>query len=372
MSDHSRIGLVVVSVLWACGGPEAEELAPNGPVTFSDEALGFGEALAAAPGWLLVASPGAGKVEAFTESEAGWRVAPEFRLSPGLPQYGRSLALDGDWLAVAASRPSTPGSFEAIVELHRRNDRGWVQVETYTSSRGVGPESLYGAALAIGSGQLAIGGPGGHVELINLATPQAPRVVIEGLAADGFGEALAIAGNQLFVGAPRRHEGRGAVDLYDLKLAGPAWVELRPEPGHEEGFGQVLSAHGNLLAVGIPKASGDLDSLSTWPGAVEVFEATQSGWVRRPVEGLPPLARQDELGSAVAVVGDRVLISAEGRNGKAGVVFGAQVEGGRAQIVAQFEAPAGSGARLGRAVALSGKTAVLGAPGRGQIEIWRW
>lgn len=372
MSGHSRIGLALVSALWACGDPEGEALLPNGPVTFSDEALGFGEALAAAPGWLLVGSPGAGKVEAFIDSEGEWKLAPQFRLSPGLPQYGRSLALDGDWLAVAASRPSTPGGFEAIVELHHRTDRGWEQVETYTSSRGVGPEALYGAALAIGGGRLAIGGPGGHVELIKLATPQAPRVVIEGLTADGFGQALAIAGNQLFVGAPRRHEGRGAVDVYDLERSGPARVELRPEPGHEEGFGEVLSAHGNLLAVGIPKASGDLDPLSTWPGAVEIFEATQGGWVRRPVEGLPPLARQDELGSAVAVVGDRVLISAEGRNGKAGVVFGAQVEGGRVQIVAQFEAPAGSGARLGRAVALSGKTAILGAPGRGQIEIWRW
>jgi MYXO-CTERM domain-containing protein len=187
-----------------------------------------------------------------------------------------------------------------------------------------------------------------------------------------FGRSVAVADTHLVVGAPGAQGGN--VDVY--ARTGNTWI-------HEAAllpsgtlvpiamFGQAVAMSGNTIVSGAPYAAIP-DPLHpgffTAIGAAFVFERVSAGvWVESAKLQLPDGAFADQFGSAVAIDGDTIAVSALGRHGYdenfnyigAVFVFTRGVDGAWTQ---RAELDGSPEARFfGNAVALSGDTIVIGA-----------
>ncbi len=115
---------------------------------------------------------------------------------------------------------------------------------------------------------------------------------------NGFGASLAGAGDLLAVGAPST--GAGAVYLF--QRAGANWRQVAKISG--DGFGRVIALRPDLLLIGTP-------GQDSGRGAVYSVRRTAAGWAT-PELAATGAAPNDRFGSALALDGDRVLISAPG------------------------------------------------------------
>ncbi len=172
-----------------------------------------------------------------------------------------------------------------------------------------------------------------------------------------FGSAVAIDGDTLVVGD------RGSVHVYERSDS--VWTRtagfLPDTPDLNAGFGEALSLSGDTLAVGLPLAPPAL------AGAVYVYERTAGAWSfqqRLQAAGAPAggeLGRQVATSSGRIVAGAPYTDTAAGTD--AGVAFAFVKAGGTWVEETRFESPGATpGAQFGRAVALSGDTALMGAP----------
>jgi choice-of-anchor B domain-containing protein len=229
----------------------------------------------------------------------------------------------------------------------------------------------FGSAVAVGDGVVFVGEganvmrpgmvyvyrpdeSGRWVEASRLTAPSAAT-------ADGFGRALAARPGVLLVGQPEA-DGVGAVHVFMADRSGPEWSRtggLQPEGLPEDaGFGAALAAAGPLAVVGAPGDGGGA-------GRVYVFERAAEGWVAAgtlaPSEGSPG----DGFGSAIAVDGMRMLVGAPGRQG-GGAAYVFRRDAGTGEWSQETVLTARGAAQrsgFGGAVALSGDRALVSAPG---------
>ena len=138
-------------------------------------------------------------------------------------------------------------------------------------------------------------------------------------------------------------------------------LTLVAAPAAAQGFGSAVVGDANTILVGEPQAEGT-------PGRVYVFGREGEGrWTERA--RLSPTAGQegDRFGAAIALDGDRVLIGAPAADSARGAAYLFERRGGTWVQAARLEATDRVGGdQSGVTVALSGNTAVLGAPGRGE------
>ena len=194
--------------------------------------------------------------------------------------------------------------------------------------------------------------------------PEAEKVMLDaGAPADAFGTAVAIAGSRMAVGAPGSDDGRGRCTS-TKRSAGP-WTEVvtldDPTATLDDAFGSTVALGESLLVVGAPY----VDGAGTDTGAVYVFFGSGADWVLKQTLTASDAAAGDLFGSSVATSDGRILVGAP-RDDDAGTSSGAAyvfepAEGGWTEMT-KLAAPNGaSGDEFGRAVALDGSTAVIGA-----------
>lgn len=215
----------------------------------------------------------------------------------------------------------------------------------------------------------------------------APRARVFAVPLEGtgveVGSGLAVDGRTVVVGAPEAEEGAGVVWLVrDTSPAGD-WGSVavvrvqqpRPHPGAH--FGQSVAVSGRSVVVGAP-----LDG-SMWHGVGSLWvvrDRSQAGaWSNVEVGSVWPggVNTDDRLGAAVAVDGRTLVVGMPLKDTFApsgGSVFVVrdtdQVAGFRRWHTVRLR-PTGVGfyEGLGRAVAVSGRTAVVG--GRGAVWVFR-
>jgi hypothetical protein len=265
-----------------------------------------------------------GAVYVFRRGAAGWH--EEAKLVPSDPvehdRFGHAVALDGDTLVVGA---------HAHHELGRKAGSAYV----FRFRRGAWRQEA------------------------RLAAPEASR----------FGHAVGISGDRLVVGAPGGLvEGAAAGAVYVYRRQGSSWRrEARLTAGDaREGhlFGLAVGISGDTVAAGAP---GD-DARGSLTGAAYVFRGEGRDW-RQEAKLLPAdAAALGELGKAIAIEGDTVVVGAEGAGhprdvgqfSGAAYVFGRQ--GGswkeQATLLAEDRKAAD---RFGNAVSIHGETIVAGA-----------
>ena len=226
-------------------------------LTASDATNGdqFGWSVAIDGDQLAVGAPsknegakGLGAVYLFRYDGNGW--VPDERqekLTSSVPsplaRFGFSLALDGDKLVVGAPLSNSAYVFE------RQQDGKWDEVTT----RPLPKASMFGLAVTARNGRVVVGAPGSGLAF-----------VLEGgswvelpAQAPFLGCAIALHGDTVVVGAPSSMhpftsaEGAGSVHLF--KLQGSTWVEEDVlELSYAGGFGSSVSFNGNILVVGAP------------------------------------------------------------------------------------------------------------------------
>jgi hypothetical protein len=186
---------------------------------------------------------------------------------------------------------------------------------------------------------------------------------------DRFGNAVAIDGDTLVVGAHAHHElGRRAGSAYVFRYRGGAWrQEAKLRVAEAARFGHAVAVSGDRVLVGAPG-----DPVGGQPaGAVYVFRRRGSSWQREGRLTAGDAAAYDLFGGAVAASGDTVLVGAPGddeRGSLTGAAYIFRNDGaGWRQGAKLLAEDAYALYELGKTVALDGDTAVVGAEGAGDV-----
>ena len=236
-----------------------------------------------------------------------------------------------------------------------------------------------GAAVAIEGDTAMIGAPGaftaaggtsaGEVYVMNrkAETWELLQRITGGTTPTGerFGEAIDLDGDTVMIGAPEfdgTQFDQGAV--YFFKREDGIWNQMTrivaPTAEANQLFGSVISLSGNTAAVGLPSGVRD------W-SVVQTFTRNEGQWSAADIVKLPHEEEVESFGSALALEGNTLLVGAPAALGSAvessAHVFTRNDSGWGRQATLKAVADGGDiGLGFGSAVALSGDTALIGAP----------
>jgi hypothetical protein len=222
-----------------------------------------------------------------------------------------------------------------------------------------------------------VGAPPAFVRTAGPSVPSTPRAVplpqtrlpvADRAIGDFFGASVAISGDTAVVGAPAPSFAGGttAGAAYVYARSSGVWkFQKKLMPGFgavDDIFGYAVAISGNTVVVGAPGHDyGVADS-----GAVYVYVRSNGKWSLQQQISAGDFAASDGFGHSVAVSGDTALIGAPGRDsaGKSnsGAAYVYVRTGG---VWAQQQTLSTGGAvddHFGDAVALSGDLALIGVP----------
>ena len=230
------------------------------------------------------------------------------------------------------------------------------------------PTNPYGDATAVYGRRAVLGVPGadGNTGILyqyrfgvtgwkKMAT-LTPRGIVAG---DSLGAAVAFDGNFVLAGAPGKTGGEGAV--YVISHLNGLWGTIAishastPAPGAH--FGQAIALSGLTVAVGAPGSSV--------AGSVALGSLAPSGIIIKSTLQAPAPSVGDGFGASVALGANTLVVGAPGANGGAGAAYLYRFSSHAWHLAAtlSLSSPV-AGNAFGQAVAVSGATVAVGAPGR--------
>ena len=264
---------------------------------------------------------------------------------------------------------------------------------TLTASDGAAGDNL-GRSVAVSGDTVVVGVPGDDYNGFNAGsayvfvkpgggwaaslTPDARLTASDGTASDSFGFSVAVAGDTVVVG--RTFRDGGATDsgsAYVFVEPGGGWTGSLTEDAKltasdgaaRDQFGFSVAVSGNTVVVG---AQGDDDNGSN-SGSAYVFVEPGGRWAGSLTQDAKLTASDgvasDQFGLSVAVSGDTVVVGVHGdddngSNSGSAYVFVEPGGGWAGSLTQDAKLTASDGAaddRLGRSVAVSGDTVVVGA-----------
>jgi len=251
--------------------------------------------------------------------------------------------------------PGTPAQPPGTVELSSPNAQ---------SGGGFGYSiATNGAEEVVGAPFEAVGGDlqAGSAYVFNATTGTLISTLVDPNSQSGgwFGSSVAVSGGYAVVGAYREAVGKnleaGRAYVFSA-LTGKLLATLTsPNLGSQEGgeFGWSVASNGTSVIVGAPD--------ETVGGNAYVFSGT-SGFKAATQLTSPFPESQGEFGASVAMSGEYAVVGEPNPLGKGGDAYVFEV-GSRAVNVANLTSPnAQQGGSFGYSVAVSGSTAVVGAP----------
>ncbi|MCH8344553.1 MAG: hypothetical protein IH983_11260 [Planctomycetes bacterium] len=297
--------------------------------------------------------------------------------------FGFSVAVFGDTALVGAEWDSELGTQAGAVYVFRVRSgppkSEWVEVQKLLASDGAS-DDVFGYAIAM-EGETALIGAPGHVDAQAPGTGSAfvfrfngsswtedeELFASDGMWQDGFGASVSISGDVAVIGAVLDDDkgpqsGSAYVFRFDPKMS--RWIEeqklLASDGAAGDFFGTSVAVSGDLVVIG---ANGDDDN-GTVSGSAYVFryDPLRRTWVEEQKLLASDGAEGDEFGVSVSISGETVLI-------------GARLDGAGSAYVFRFDPqtvawvqeqklvasdPTGAD-QFGRAVAIDGDTAVIGA-----------
>jgi hypothetical protein len=405
MSPHPSRLLAFVVFVWALaslgapvalGGPLdtgpgslAAPLLQQAELVADDGAANdhFGTAVAVDGDTAIVGASGVatsrGTAYIFTRSGGVWTLQQELTLAGGAEYdfFGNAVALSGDTALVGAYQKdvgSNPNQGAAYV--FTRSGGVWtLQQELIDPGGSSGDYFGYDVAL---EGDNAIVGasfrdfgenPNQGVACVFTRSGtswslQQELIAADGAAYDYFGTAVSLSGDTALVGAYRKDVG-GNTDqgaAYVFTRSGALWsqeAELTDADGAaDERYGIDVALSGDTALVGaFYKVVGSNDS----QGAAYVYTRSGTAWTHQAELTAADGAAYDYFGYAVALSGDTALVGAYGKQSYNGAAY-VFTRSGTVWSQQQELTDAGGAAseQFGRAVALSGGTALVGADGK--------
>lgn len=394
---HSVFRLAALALLASTTVPpvaEAQTWASDNPSSLPR--IGFGTAVAVAGNEILVGRPGAvagfpmpvvqaGAVHIFALQTGAWtETGTVVGSSSGVGDwFGAALVAQGEFLVVGA-----PGSNDGrgAAYVFQRNGAEWIE-RTRLSPESVADGAALGSSVALAGNVVLLGAPndaGGTGRVYAFRREEggawvpAGSLSAEVAVGDRFGASIAFDGERVLVGAPGPGAGgflgggqpkEGAV--FAFRRAGAEWNaegRLAPASAEMRGFGSAVLISGDEAYVGSPFGNG-------MAGGLQAHARNASGWGPGRVITPSSASGPAMFGSAIARVGDDLVVGAPVSGGGAGAVYilhrGTEGTWSESQ---KINVPmSGVGVGFGSAMAGSAGVLAVGAPsddffeGKGRI-----
>ncbi len=336
--------LIHVDDAGAQGAITIDPFVQQAKLTASDASTGsdFGYSVAVSGNTVVVGVPNANAAYIFTEGATGWSsMTQTAKLTPSdvgaLNEFGYSVAISGNTVVVAS--PYATGSIAGrpgAAYIFTEPSTGWANM-----------------------------------------TQTAKLTPADGATGPAFGQSVAISGSTVVVGATgtatagQNNTGLGAA--YVFTEPGTAWANITQtgklsasDGTASDNFGQSVAISGSTILVGAQEAT---IGTNAGQGAAYVFTEPGTTWASETQTA--KLTASDGtagslFGSSVSISGSTALVGAWGANGSKGSAYEFTATGGvwsNMTQTAELTASDGvAGDNFGFAVAISGNTAVVGAP----------
>ena len=302
--------------------------AAGGDVFGSSVSISGDTAVVGAPGDDTPLGGNAGSAYVFVRSGTTWTQQQKLLPSAGRFEalFGGSVSISGDTVLVGAySDDSPPGTNAGSAYVFTRSGTTWTEQQRLLASDG-GPGDQFGYAVSI-SGDTAVVGavsddtPGGtnagsayvFVRSGAMWTEQQKLLASDGAADDGFGAAVSVSADTVIVGAPwdDTPAGASAGSAYVFVRSGTTWTEqqkiLASDGTANVGFGTAVSVSFDTVIVGAPF---DSTPAGAYAGSAYVFVRSGTTWTEQQKILASDGAMFDEFGIAVAVSGDTAIVGA--------------------------------------------------------------
>jgi hypothetical protein len=292
--------------------------------------------------------------------------------------FGLSVAVSGDTALVGADRNDEKGTDAGAAYVFVRSGTTWTQQAKLTATDGAGFAN-FGISVAlsrdtalvgaIGDGEVASGAGAAYVFVRSGTTwtQQAKLTATDGVSQDQLGASVALDGDTALVGTVNRSDnGDHAGAAYAFVRSGTTWTQeaklLAADGAAFDQFGISVAVSSDTALVG---AFGD-DDAGEHSGSAYVFVRGGATWTQQAKLTAADGAAFDEFGISVALSGDTALVGApltdeNATDSGAAYVFAR----GGTSWTQQAKLTATDGAssdEFGASVALSGNTALVGAP----------
>ncbi|MFN7783360.1 MAG: FG-GAP repeat protein [Lysobacterales bacterium] len=354
----------------------------------------FGFSVAVAGDTALVGAPfddvgsniDQGSAFVFRRSGNAWLLRAKLVAEDGASgdRFGHAVAVSGDTALVGAYLHSVGSAAEqGSTYVFTRNGSTWTQQAKLVPNDGR-VFDWFGYAVAVSGDTALVGARFGDVGASfnqgsayvftrngGIWTQQAKLVAADGAEQDWFGSSVALFGNTALVGATQHGVSgvprQGAA--YVFTRAGSFWSQqaklVAADGGFQDFFGLSVALSADTALVG---ARLDLLNAGQERGAVYVYTRDGSLWTQQARLAPSDSAVGDRFGNSVALSGDLALVGSARRDVGTNSDQGAAYVFGRSgstwtqlsKLVAE-DGEAGDG--FGSGVALSGRTAIIGANG---------
>jgi hypothetical protein len=373
----------------------ATRAAPASLVPGDGQADFFGVSIAISGNTALVGATTAhhrtGAAYVFTRGNRGWTQQARLVASDGVARdnFGFSVALSGNTALVGAPNrgirgiPISQGMGAAYV--FTRTGTTWTQQALLTRTTDSSSSDFFGFSVAL-SGQTALvgvpgdGGSRGAVfAFTRTGTTWIQQSEFTGSNSEqenAFGSSVAFSGHTAVVGAPQQGSVKtgaftGEAYVFTQTATGFRQQAILRAPHRLSGdvFGRSVALSGTTALVGAPGVAG-------FAGAAYVFTRTATGWARQATLTAADGQPGESLAlNSLAISGNTAVVGEELNNSFAGAAYEFVRTGTTWAQKAKFTDPGGApNDRLGRGVAISGTTALVGAPGHnnfhGQVDLF--
>lgn len=330
---------------------------------------GFGESVAVSGGTAVVGAPWRegfrGAAYVFERHRGAWSQVARLVASDGglADLFGLSVAVSGDTVMVTAPYHNDS---RGAVYVFRRCSGGWSQVAKLMASDGV-PGDLFGDSVAMSGATAVVGAPwrdgyrgAAYVFERHRGTwSQRARLVAgDGERDDLFGLSVAVSGGTVVVGAPWRAGRQGAAYVYRHHFG--IWFQeaklVASDGGQDDLFGSSVAVSRGTAVVG---AAGRDDNR----GAAYVFGHRHFCTWSQEAELTGDTADYGYFGDWVALSGDTAVVGAPWRDGNRGAVYVFERHGSTWGKEVELSDSAGEqGDGFGQSVAVRGRTVMVGVP----------
>jgi hypothetical protein len=316
---------------------------------------------------LMFITPASGTVLGYARSGSRWHLQATLTAPSGINNFGCSAAISGATLVVGACGGMFSVGAAALV--YQRSGTAWVLQTTLSDPAFSGRDSFAGHVGAAGNTiMVSAAGASTSIGATYVYRLTGSGWVLQstlgpsaGATGAGFGSALALSGGTAVIGAGGQNSASGAAYVYSL--TGGTWrrqaVVLDPNRPRQDSFGDAVAAGGKTIVIGA-------EFTGSVTGAAYTYARSGTRW-HRQAELIDPYARPGaERGAAVAISGSIAVVGAWGVSGQEGAAYVYVKSRGRWHQQATLHDPFGqSGDLFGDAVAISGSTIMVGAPGEG-------
>jgi outer membrane protein assembly factor BamB len=315
----------------------------------------------------------------FSTQLANAVVTEEFKLTNddtlSFDRLGFSVALAGDRVVVGAPQSILSNAGGAVYIFDATTG---LQVNKLISDD-LAEDDMFGSSVGLSGSTVLVGAPNkkyttfheeGAAYLFDLSTGNQTATINRGAPPPGgisvyfhFGASVSISGDTALIGAPNLEPADSAAYLYDLNTANPPLNILQPIPNGTYELGAVVALDGNTAIIGTPNA--DVGGTGTFPGpgAAFIFDASTGNKTADLLanDGVD----EDQFGRAVAVRGNLALVGAPGDSSQGDFTGLAYLfDATTGDQLFKFTADDGLFRdAFGFSVALNDDFAIIGAPG---------